>query len=155
MDRMVRKSLQLQQLDSKALRFAPPADVAMPPTGWIKAIRTALGMSMQQLASRLNITKQGVMDIERREKDGSITIKSLRNVANAMDMQLVYGFVPNGGSLEALIEKRARELATRIVMRTAATMQLEDQSVSKERIEEAIQQRTLSLCHEMPKILWD
>ncbi|MFN5867280.1 MAG: mobile mystery protein A [Candidatus Kapaibacterium sp.] len=152
---MDRKSLQLQQLDSKTLKFASLAEVAMPPTGWIKAIRTALGMSMQQLASRLNITKQGVMDIERREKDGSITIKSLRNIAQAMDMRLVYGFVPNDGSLEALIEKRANELATRIVMRTAATMKLEDQSVSTQRLEEAIKQRTLSLCHDMPKMLWD
>ncbi|MFM2133351.1 MAG: hypothetical protein RL156_632 [Bacteroidota bacterium] len=152
---MDRKSLQLQQLDSKTLKFASLAEVAMPPTGWIKAIRTALGMSMQQLASRLNITKQGVMDIERREKDGSITIKSLRNIAQAMDMRLVYGFVPNDGSLEALIEKRATELATRIVMRTAATMKLEDQSVSTQRLEEAIKQRTLSLCHDMPKMLWD
>lgn len=152
---MDRKSLQLQQLDSKTLKFAPLAEVAMPSTGWIKAIRTALGMSMQQLASRLNITKQGVMDIERREKDGSITIKSLRNIAQAMDMSLVYGFVPNDGSLEALIEKRATELATRIVMRTAATMKLEDQSVSTQRLEEAIKQRTLSLCHDMPKMLWD
>ena len=152
---MDRKSLQLQQLDSKTLKFAPLAEVVMPPTGWIKAIRTALGMSMQQLASRLNITKQGVMDIERREKDGSITIKSLRTIAQAMDMRLVYGFVPNDGSLEALIEKRATELATRIVMRTAATMKLEDQSVSTQRLEEAIKQRTLSLCHDMPKMLWD
>ena len=42
-------------------------------------------------------------------------------------MQLVYGFVPNDGSLDALIEKRANELATQIVMRTSNTMKLEDQ----------------------------
>ena len=29
------------------------------------------------------------MDMEKREKDGSITIKSLREIARAMDMQLV------------------------------------------------------------------
>jgi hypothetical protein len=45
---------------------------------------------MQQLGNRLNISKEGVMDMERRKKDGSITIKSLREVARAMDMQLVY-----------------------------------------------------------------
>jgi hypothetical protein len=48
-----------------------------------------------------------------------------------LDMQLVYGFVPNDGSLDALIEKRAKELATQIVMRTANTMKLEDQANSK------------------------
>jgi predicted DNA-binding mobile mystery protein A len=96
---MGKKSLQLHQLNSKMLGFASLKKVAMPPTGWIKAIRTAIGMSMQQLGNKLNVSKQGVMDIEKREKDGSITIKSLREIARAMDLQLVYGFVPNDGSL--------------------------------------------------------
>ena len=152
---MGKKSLQLQQLNSKMRGFASLKQVAMPPTGWIKAIRTAIGMSMQQLGNKLNVSKQGVMDIEKREKDGSITIKSLREIARAMDMQLVYGFVPNDGSLVALIEKRATELATQIVMRTAHTMKLEDQANSKKRIETAIRERAAAIKNEMPKILWD
>jgi predicted DNA-binding mobile mystery protein A len=152
---MGKKSLQLHQLNSKMLDFAPLKQVAMPPTGWVKAIRTALGMSMQQLGNKLNVSKQNVMDIEKREKSGSITIKSLREVARAMDMQLVYGFVPNDGSLDALIEKRATELATQIVMRTANTMNLEDQANSKNRIEAAIRERATTIINEMPKILWD
>ena len=152
---MGKKSLQLQQLNSKMLGFSVLKQVAMPPTGWIKAIRTAIGMSMQQLGNKLNVSKQGVMDIEKREKDGSITIKSLREIARAMDMQLVYGFVPNDGSLDALIEKRATELATQIVMRTANTMKLEDQANSKKRIEAAIRERAIAIQNEMPKILWD
>lgn len=152
---MGKKSLQLQQLNSKMLGFASLKQVAMPLTGWIKAIRTAIGMSMQQLGNKLNVSKQGVMDIEKREKDGSITIKSLREIAHAMDMQLVYGFVPNDRSLDALIEKRATELATQIVMRTANTMKLEDQANSKKRIETAIRERAAAIKNEMPKILWD
>jgi predicted DNA-binding mobile mystery protein A len=152
---MGKKSLQLQQLNSKMLGFASLKQVAMPPTGWIKAIRTAIGMSMQQLGNKLNVSKQGIMDIEKREQDGSVTIKSLREIARAMDMQLVYGFVPNDGSLDALIEKRATELATQIVMRTANTMKLEDQANSKKRIETAIKERAVAIKNEMPKILWD
>jgi predicted DNA-binding mobile mystery protein A len=152
---MGKKSLQLQQLNSKMLGFATLKQVAMPPTGWIKAIRTAIGMSMQQMGNKLNVSKQGVMDIEKREKEGSITIKSLREIARAMDMQLVYGFVPNGGSLDTLIEKRATELATQIVMRTANTMKLEDQANSKKRIEVAIRERATAIQNEMPKIFWD
>ena len=152
---MGKKSLQLQQLNSKMLGFASLKQVAMPPTGWIKAIRTAIGMSMQQLGNKLNVSKQGIMDIEKREKDGSITIKSLREIARAMDMQLVYGFVPNDGSLDALIEKRATELATQIVMRTANTMKLENQANSKKRIETAIRERAAAIKNEMPKMLWD
>ena len=152
---MGKKSLQLQQLNSKMLGFASLRQVAIPPTGWIKAIRTAIGMSMQQLGNKLNVSKQGILDIEKREKDGSITIKSLKEIARALDMQLVYGFVPNDGSLDALIEKRATELATKIVLRTSNTMRLEDQGNTNKRIEKAIKERAGDIKNEMPKILWD
>ncbi len=152
---MGKKSLQLQQLNSKMLVFASLKQVAIPPTGWIKAIRTAIGMSMQQLGNKLNVSKQGILDIEKREKDGSITIKSLKEIARALDMQLVYGFVPNDGSLDALIEKRATDLATKIVLRTSNTMKLEDQGNTNKRIEKAIKERAEEIKNEMPKILWD
>jgi predicted DNA-binding mobile mystery protein A len=152
---MTKNLLQLQQLNSKMLGFASLKQVAIPPTGWIKAIRTAIGMSMQQLGNKLSVSKQGILDIEKREKDGSITIKSLKEIARALDMQLVYGFVPNDGSLELLIERKAKELATQIVMRTNNTMKLEDQENTKQRIEKAIQERTATIKNEMPKILWD
>jgi predicted DNA-binding mobile mystery protein A len=152
---MEKKSLQIQQLNSKMLAFASLQKVAPPPTGWIKAIRNAIGMSMLQLGNRLSITKQSVQDIERREKNGSITIRALREAAKALDMQLVYGFVPNDGSLELLIERKAKELASQIVMRTNTTMKLEDQENTKQRIEKAIQERTITIKNEMPKTLWD
>ena len=152
---MGKKSLQLQQLNSKMLGFASLKQVAIPPTGWIKAIRTSIGMSMLQLGNKLNVSKQGILDIEKREKDGSITIKSLKEIARALDMQLVYGFVPNDESLDALIEKRATELATKIVLRTSNTMKLEDQGNTKKRIEKAIKERAEEIKSEMPKILWD
>jgi predicted DNA-binding mobile mystery protein A len=152
---MGKKSLQIQQLNGKMLAYASLQKVAPPPTGWIKAIRNAIGMSMLQLGNRLSITKQSVHDIERREKDGSVTIKALREAARVLDMQLVYGFVPNDGSLELLIERKAKELATQIVMRTSNTMKLEDQENTKQRIEKAIQERAFAIKTEMPKTLWD
>ncbi|HUB62632.1 MAG TPA: mobile mystery protein A [Puia sp.] len=152
---MGKKSLQIQQLNSKMLAFASLQKVAPPPTGWIKAIRTAIGMSMLQLGKKLSITKQSVQDIERREKDGSVTIKALKEAAKALDMQLVYGFVPNDGSLEELIDRKAKELATQIVLRTSNSMKLEDQENTKQRIEKAIQERTITVKNEMPKTLWD
>ncbi len=135
--------------------FALLTEVAIPPTGWIKAIRTALGMSMQQLGRKLSITKQSIQDIEKREKEGAITIKALSELGKALDMRLVYGFVPNDGSLDALIEKKAAQLATTIVLRTSNTMKLEDQENSRQRIAKAIQEKTAELKNEMPKILWD
>lgn len=152
---MAKKKLQIQQLNSKMEMYSNLLSIAVPPSGWIRAIRTALGMSMQQLGNKLSITKQSVGDMERREKDGSITLKALRETANAMDMQLIYGFVPKGGTLDDLIERKAKELAIQIVMRTSNTMKLEDQENSKMRIEKAIAERTEEIINEMPKILWD
>ena len=152
---MGKQSLMIQQLNEKLLGLVPLKQVAVPPSGWIKAIRTTLGMSLRQLGSKLSITKQGVLDIEKREMNGSITIKSLRELGRVLDMELVYGFVPKDGSLDALIEKKARELASKIVLRTSNTMKLEDQENSKTRIEKAIKERTEDIKNNVPKILWD
>ena len=152
---MGKKSLQIQQLNNKMLAFDSLQKITPPPTGWIKAVRTAIGMSQLQLGNRLSITKQSVQDIERREKEGSVTIKALREIARALDMKLVYGLIPNDGSLEAMIERKAKELATQIVLRTSNNMKLEDQENTKQRIEKAIQERAVAIKNEMPKTLWD
>ena len=152
---MAKRSLQLQHLRNKMVHFSSLNQVAVPPVGWIKAIRTALGMTLEQLGNKLSISKQGLLDIERREQEGSVTIKSLKEVAKALDMQLVYGFVPIDGSLDALIERRATELASRIVLRTSNSMKLEEQENSQKRIAKAIKERAEEIKNEMPKILWD
>ncbi len=152
---MKKNKLQIEQLESKIIVYSPLTKVTIPPTGWMKAIRLALGMSLQQLANRISITKQSVQEMEKREKDGSISLKSLREAAKALDMKLVYGLVPNDGTLDAFIERKARELATKIVNRTSTTMKLEDQGNTEKRIKKAIEDRTAILKHEIPKILWD
>jgi len=149
------KKLQIKHLSSKMTAFKKLQAVPVPPSGWVKAIRTSLGMSLQQLGNRLAISKQSVMDIEKREKEGSITLRALRETANAMDMQLVYGLIPKDGSLDNLIDRKASELARKVVMRTSTTMRLEDQENSKKRIEEAIKERTQEIKNKIPKTLWD
>ncbi|HRD58566.1 MAG TPA: mobile mystery protein A [Ferruginibacter sp.] len=152
---MKNNKLLIQQFDNKVPAFATVQKFIVPSTGWLKTIRTSLGMSMQQLGNKLNITRQSVKDIERREAEGSITLKALKETAKAMDMQLVYGFVPNDGSLENLIERKAREMAVKIVMRTNTSMILEDQGNSEARLEKALEERTKEIMEKMPKALWD
>ena len=152
---MGKKSLQLQQLNSKMIEFSSLKKTVIPSTGWMKVIRTSLGLSLQQLGEKLSITKQSVKEMEDREREGSISLKTLKEFGKTMDMKLVYGFVPNDGSLDALIDRKALELATKIVKRTSHTMKLEDQENSKKRIEKAIQERAAELKNEMPNILWD
>ena len=152
---MSNKKLQLDQLNTRLKGISSLKDNPIPPTGWIKAIRSAIGMSLLQLGNRLQITKQSVQEIETREKEGNITIKALREAAQALDMQLVYGFVPKDGSLEAMIDRKAKDLAKKIVLRTSNSMILEDQGNSEDRLQKAIDERAYELKREMPKILWD
>ena len=152
---MNKNKLQLDQLDRKMKVYNSVQKVAMPPTGWLKAVRVSLGMSLQQLGDKLSITKQSVREIELREKEGRIKLKKLRETAQALDMQLVYGLVPKDATIDALIDRKARELAIRIVSRTSNTMKLEDQENSKQRIKKAIEERTAVIKNELPKMLWD
>jgi predicted DNA-binding mobile mystery protein A len=152
---MNEKKLQIEQLEKKLSGFSTAQKVVVPPTGWLKAVRVSLGMSLQQLADKLSITKQSVQELELREKEGTITLKKLREAANALDMQLVYGLVPKDGSLEKLIDRKANELATRIVSRTSNTMKLEDQENTQQRLKKAIDERTSVIKNDMPKMLWD
>ena len=137
------------------LAFDKVRRVTVSEKGWVHTVRKTLGMSLEQLGKKLGLTRASVGAIEKREAVGSITLNSLREAAKALDMELVYGIVPNDGSLDALIEKRAHELASKIVLRTANTMKLEDQGISKKRIEKAIKERTIEIKNDLPKMLWD
>jgi predicted DNA-binding mobile mystery protein A len=112
-------------------------------------------MNLRQLGAILGITSQSVREIEMREKNGSLTLNGLREVADALDLKLVYALLPNKGSLKALIEARAKILAEEIVMRTSQSMKLENQEVSKERLQESILEKTKEIQKEMPSYLWD
>ena len=149
------KILLVQQLDKKFSILKRVHAVSAPESGWLYSIRTGLQMSLRQMGNRLSITPQSMKEIEQREKDGSITLKNLREAGNAIDMQLVYGFVPKEESLEKMIEKRAHEIAKEIVQRTSHSMMLENQENSKQRIDKAIKERAEELKNDIPGYLWD
>ena len=152
---MKKNKLQVEQLSKKLEPFTSIAEVIRPSVGWVKTIRNSFGMSLEQLGDKLEVTRQSAQNLEKREADGTITIKALEEAANALDMKLVYGFIPMDGSIEKLIDRKARKLATEIVLRTSGTMKPEDQANSPERIKKAIEERTKEIIEEMPKMIWD
>jgi predicted DNA-binding mobile mystery protein A len=149
------KMLLIEQLDRKLKPFNGTEKIMFPEQGWIYNIRTTLNMTLEQLGHKLNMTKQGVKKIEERESSESITIKSLKEIGNAMDMQLVYGFVPKQGSVENLVNMKAEDLARKIVLRTNHNMKLENQGNSENQINRAIKELTIEIKREMRKSIWD
>lgn len=153
---MKKQKLILEQIDRKIIQLRKVEELSNPPSGWVKAIRQSLGMSLRQLGLRMGgIKAQSVKEIEERESNDTISIKVLKQFANSLNMKFVYGFVPRDKSLEEMIEFRAREIAKKIVLRTSINMKLEDQENVPKRIEKAINEKAIEIKLEMPKYLWD
>ena len=149
------RKIQLQQLDQRIKKIASLKEVPFPSTGWIRAIRTSLGMSLEQIGKKLGVTRQSAQSIEKREQEGAITINALKEVAHVMDLDFVYGFVPKDGSLAGLIDRKSAELARKVVGMASQTMKLEDQENTNDRLNHAIEERTKEFKDKMPGILWD
>ncbi|MBX0335345.1 mobile mystery protein A [Pontibacter sp. HSC-14F20] len=150
-----KKKLLLEQLDRKIAPLKVLTKTPVPEQGWIHAIRVALNMTLEQLGHKLGKTKQGIKKIEEREATGTVSLNVLKQVAEALDMQLVYGFVPKQGSMEKLVDQRAQQLARKIVLRTSQHMKLENQGNSDDRIRQAIEELAEELKREMKGTLWD
>ncbi|OFY64110.1 MAG: XRE family transcriptional regulator [Bacteroidetes bacterium RBG_13_43_22] len=152
---MNKQNIILEQIDRKVKQLGKIETITIPPSGWIFAIRQALGMSLRQLGNRMGITSQSVKEMEEREKKGTISLNVLRKFGKSMDMKFIYGFIPKQKSLEKLVEERAVRLAEEIVKRTSVNMELEDQKIGLKLIQKAIREKTLEIKQEMPKYLWD
>lgn len=124
-------------LDSRLEQLKPISQYERPASGWVKAIREALGMSAAQLAGRLGVSRQRVHDLEKAELHGGITLTSLRAAAEALDCTLVYALVPTS-SLTSMVEQKARRVAQKDLAFIDQTMALEDQALPDEGFEEQI-----------------
>src|SRR5580692_513812 len=110
---------------------------ARPRSGWIRAVRGALGMSQAVLADRLGVSRAAVNKLERAELHGGITVGKLSEVASALDCTLVYALVPNS-TLERTIMARAQTVAEQVLGYAARTMALEAQDIDDDRQNEAV-----------------
>jgi predicted DNA-binding mobile mystery protein A len=150
-----KQRLILEQVNRNLAAFQQAGQVPVPPEGWIRTIRSALNMSLLQLARRLKKKSPNVLNFEKRESAGTITLQSLKEIAEAMDMKLVYAIIPKEGTLEDIVNQKAEEKAREIINRTNTTMALEDQENAKARLMNAYIEKKNELKTEMPKFLWD
>jgi predicted DNA-binding mobile mystery protein A len=133
-----------RELDRKfnAAELGPIA--ARPRSGWIRAIRGALGMSQAVLAERLGVSGAAVNQLEHAELRGGVTIGKLSEVASALDCTLFYALVPNS-TLERTVTAQARAVAAQPLGYAARTMALEAQDIEDDRRREAIERHAQKL----------
>ncbi len=146
------KSLRRRQLDRQfSLLMKCLKDFDQPKDGWIKEIRSALGMTGGQLAKRMAIAHPTLNKIEESEAKGTIAVSTLNRAAEALGCRLAYVLVPKqlhrGASshpLEDMVRARAKQLAEKMISELSKTMALEkqdiDQESKKKQIEEIVQE---------------
>lgn len=116
-------------LDARFDALASSGDWAAPRSGWVRAIRDALGMSGAALAERIGVTEPAVFALERTERQGTVRLDTLRRAAEAMDCTLVYALIPKR-HLERTVREQAERVVDRQLRRVHQTMALEDQAVA-------------------------
>lgn len=142
------------QIDRKLKPLRPVADSLRRSGagGWIRALRQALGLSAAALGSRMKLAQQSVVQLEKNERAGAITLASLRRAARAFDAELVYAIIPRK-TLRETISDQAIKVARERVSPVARSMQLEAQGLT----DNELQERVMDLARELerhPRELW-
>ena len=143
-------------LERKIEAWLPLRKDRTPPSGWIKAIRGALGMNSRQLATHLGIAQSAIRQFEESEKHHTISLETLEKVAHAMRCQVVYAIIPQEpfSSLEEVLDEQALQAAKLLVSKVDHTMKLEQQGLTQSRLNEQIQEIAKQLKDTLDSSLW-
>jgi predicted DNA-binding mobile mystery protein A len=126
-----------------------------PSTGWIKIIRTALKMSVEQLSQRLGLKRGRIYQLEEAETEGAVTLHALNEAASALGCELVYAIVPkNNATLENIIRENVEQIAKERIESMAHTMSLEAQSVGSDVLKMQQAELTKKLMEQLSKKIW-
>ncbi|MEX0645711.1 MAG: mobile mystery protein A [Parvularculaceae bacterium] len=142
-----------KQIDAAAAGAA--RDLAAPPEGWIATMRKALGMSGAQLGKRLSLSRKRISQAEKAEPDGGVTLRSMHELAAAMNARFVYAILPEEGATKDIISAQAHKKASELVSRACAHMALEQQALEDEQNRSEIERVAEDLLKGPSSDLWE
>jgi len=149
------KHLSVHQLDDQIRQYVNGQRFDRIPQGWIRSSRTAIGMTLKQLATRLGFSVPAAKNFEMREVEEAITLASLRKIANAMEMDLVYYFKPKQDSLDDLLQIRAELKAKELMERSNQAMLLENQEADNKNKSREYDRLITEIRNQKLSSLWD
>ncbi|HJD57478.1 MAG TPA: mobile mystery protein A [Rickettsia endosymbiont of Sericostoma sp.] len=146
----------IRKLTCKQLMYqlTPLNGFITPPTGWLKTIRKAIGMSTAQLAKKCAVSTQRILRIEQDEILGRTTLTTLEKTAEQLGCRLVYAFVPKKDFLK-IIEEQAEKKALEKLNRISHSMVLEDQKVVNKMQKDQLDLLKDQLMRKNIKSLWE
>lgn len=131
-------------------------DLNLPPEGWLRTMRKALGMSGAQLARKMGVSRALISQAESNEVSGNVTMKTMQTMAEAMGCRFVYAVLPpKGKETEDIIFAQAMKKARTLVERTDVHMALENQSLSEAGREKQLNRLAQRLAIEMASGFWN
>ncbi len=105
--RAMERKLLRKKLDKEMRYYRLAGREKNPTSGLLRVVRQALKIPIKEMMERMGIGETAVFDLEEREETGSITLRSLGRMAEAMGCKVVYGVVTaSGKTLEELEEER-------------------------------------------------
>ncbi len=134
---------------------ASVAGLKTPPEGWLRTVRSALGMSGAEVAKKMGVTRARVAQAEHAELTGGITLKSMQATAEAMGCRFVYAIIPPSEHIEDIITAQARKKAMAIVGTASTHMALENQKLPDDKIAWEVERLTREIAQEMPSDFWN
>lgn len=144
----------IRHLDKRFLSLRPLANIQRPPRGWLRAIRDALGMTTAQYGKRLGVSQPRIVELEKSEQSGSVTLNTLQRAAEALGCRLVYVLVPER-PLAEVVKERAELIAEKQSKSVEHTMRLEDQAVRDKKAARALREQAIEDLLKRPGRLWD
>jgi predicted DNA-binding mobile mystery protein A len=144
----------VHHLDKRFAALRPLAKSQRPPKGWLRAIRDALGMTTAQFGRRLGVSQPRIIDLEKSEVSGNVTLHTLQRAAEALGCRFVYALIPER-PLAEIVKERAALIADRQSSAVEHTMRLEDQAVRDKKAARELRQQIIDDLLRRPARLWD
>jgi predicted DNA-binding mobile mystery protein A len=117
-----------QRLDEAALGYRLGRTAAGEMGSWLRTLRQALGVPVEEFAQRLGVNQREIFRLEKYEEEARIQLGTLRRAAEALDCELVYALTPRRGTLG---EMAAAQRAKRETARKEARAEADERRVSE------------------------
>ena len=141
--------LQIRALDKKTFDLKSAKNIVPQPSGWIKTVREAIGMTVSQLATRLGVTQPRITKMESNEDN--LKLSTMKKAAEAMNCEFVYYFKPKT-TFQNLVDEQAQKKAAEVLKTVNVNMALENQEIAED---EAVKDFASDLINTKIKQIWD
>lgn len=91
-----------RELDEALLPFRLVRKRKAGGAGWLRSIRQAVGIPVDEVARRMGVCRWEVHRLEESEANARIMLASLSKAAKGLGCELVYALIPKDGTLEDL-----------------------------------------------------